>query len=282
MTYPGTLLRKEKLFAKKELGQNFLADPKTAEMIVNRSQISKNDTVLEIGAGLGALTVHAAKKASKIYAVEKDKRLIKILTDELESAGIVNVELINQDIFKVDTKMLGSGRKLIVLGNLPYNISSQVLFKLVKERNNIEKAVLMFQKELAERIQASCGGRDYGRLSVVMQYCSKVKNIADIGGHLFFPKPEVESRVIELSFFKTTCFSGEKEEFFFKVIKAAFSKRRKTLRNSLAGNELDIEPKTAAQILEKTGIDPVRRAETLDVNEFINLTKTLWSKYREG
>ncbi len=282
MTYPGTLLRKERLFAKKELGQNFLADPKTAEMIVNRSKISKNDTVLEIGAGLGALTVHAAKKAAKLYAVEKDKRLIKILTNELESAGIDNVDLINQDIFKVDTKNIGFGRKLIVLGNLPYNISSQVLFKLVKERNNIEKAVLMFQKELAERIQASCGGRDYGRLSVVMQYCSKVKNIADIGGHLFFPKPEVESRVIELSFFEATCFSGEKEDFFFKVIKAAFSKRRKTLRNSLAGNELDINPKTAAQILEKTGIDPVRRAETLDVNEFINLTKTLWSKYREG
>ena len=281
MTYPGTLLRKEKLFAKKELGQNFLADPKTAEMIVNRSKISRDDTVLEIGAGLGALTVHAAEKAAKIYAVEKDKRLIKILTDELESAGIVNVELINQDIFKVDTKMLGFGKKLIVLGNLPYNISSQVLFKLVKERNYIERAVLMFQKELAERIQASCGGRDYGRLSVVMQYCSKVKNIADIGGQLFFPKPEVESRVIELSFFETTCFSGEKENFFFKVIKAAFSKRRKTLRNSLAGNELDISPQTAAQILEKTGIDPVRRAETLDVNEFINLTNTLWSKYRE-
>ncbi len=278
MTYPGTLLRKEKLFAKKELGQNFLADPKTAEMIVNRSKISKNDTVLEIGAGLGALTVHAAKKAAKIYAVEKDKRLIKILTDELESVGIVNVELINQDIFKVDTKELGFGRKLIVLGNLPYNISSQVLFKLVKERNNIKKAILMFQKELAQRIQASCGGRDYGRLSVVMQYCSKIKNIADIGGHLFFPKPEVESRVIELSFFETTCFSGEKEDFFFKVIKAAFSKRRKTLRNSLAGNELDIDSKTAAQILKQTGIDPVRRAETLDVNEFIDLTRTLWSK----
>lgn len=281
MTYPGTLLRKEKLFAKKELGQNFLADPKTAEMIVNRSKISGENTVLEIGAGLGALTVHAAKKAAKVYAVEKDKRLIKILSDELEPLGIDNVELINQDIFKVDIKRLGSGKKLIVLGNLPYNISSQVLFKLVKERECIEKAVLMFQKELAERIQASCGGRDYGRLSVVMQYCSKVKNIADIGGHLFFPKPEVESRVIELSFFKATCFSKEKEDFFFKVIKAAFSKRRKTLRNSLSGNELDINPQTAAQILEETGIDPVRRAETLDVNEFINLTKTLWSKYRK-
>ncbi len=278
MTYPGTLLRKEKLFAKKELGQNFLADPKAAEMIVNRSKISKNDIVLEIGAGLGALTVHAAKKAAKLYAVEKDKRLIKILTDELESVGIDNVDLINQDIFKVDTKNIGFGRKLIVLGNLPYNISSQVLFKLVKERNNIKKAILMFQKELAQRIQASCGGRDYGRLSVVMQYCSKIKNIADIGGHLFFPKPEVESRVIELSFFETTCFSGEKEDFFFKVIKAAFSKRRKTLRNSLAGNELDINPKTAEQILERTGIDPVRRAETLNVNEFINLTQTLWVK----
>ncbi len=281
MTYPGTLLRNEKIFAKKELGQNFLADPKTAEMIVNRSKISEKDIVLEIGAGLGALTISAAKKADRIYAIEKDPRLINILAKELESANVGNVKLINQDIFKVDLKTTGGDKKIIVLGNLPYNISSQVLFKLVKERTFIEKAVLMFQKELAERIQASCGGRDYGRLSVVIQYCCKIRNIADIAGHLFFPKPDVESRVIELTFFETTCFSGKKEDFFFKVIKAAFSKRRKTLRNSLSGTELNISPQSAANFLEKSGIDPVRRAETLDVNEFINLAEILWSNFYE-
>ncbi len=278
MTYPGTLLKRKKFFAKKELGQNFLTDPKTAEMIVNRSGISKHDCVLEIGAGLGALTIHTAKKAGVIYAVEKDSRLISLLTEELEAVGADNVELINRDIFKVDIKELYCDKKIVVLGNLPYNISSQVLLKLVHERVFIKKAVLMFQKELAERIQAGCGGRDYGRLSVIMQYCCKVKNIADIGGYLFFPRPEVESRVIELSFFDSTCFFGEKETFFFKVVKAAFSKRRKTLRNSLAGAELGIDPGTAAEILEKSEINPVRRAETLTIDEFISLTETLWTQ----
>ena len=276
MTYPGTLLRAQKLFARKELGQNFLADPKTAEMIVNRSNISDSDIVLEIGAGLGALTVHAAKKADIIYAVEKDPKLVEILTCELAAANIDNVELINKDILKVDIRELAGKQKFIVLGNLPYNISSQILFALVKERRYVKKAVLMFQKELAQRIQADPGGKDYGRLSVGLQYCSNVKNIASLEGHLFFPRPEVESRVIEISFFGRTCFSGKKEEFFFKVIKAAFSKRRKTLRNSLAGPELGIDPQMAARFLEQSGISPVRRAETLNINEFISLTETLW------
>ncbi len=283
MTYPGTLLRAQKFFARKELGQNFLSDPKTAEMIVNRSDISCSDSVLEIGAGLGALTVYAAKKAKKIYAVEKDTRLIGILANELAAACIDNVELINKDIFKVDIRGLARKQKLIVLGNLPYNISSQVLFTLIKERKYIKKAILMFQKELAQRIQAAPGGKDYGRLSVGVQYCSNVKNISDVGGHLFFPKPEVESKVIELSFFEKTCFSGKKEAFFFKVIKAAFSKRRKTLKNSLAGPELGINPQMAAHFLEESGIIPVRRAETLNVNEFISLTEALWlENYREN
>ncbi len=282
MTYPGTLLKRKKLFAKKELGQNFLADPKTAEMIVRRSEISKDDSILEIGAGLGALTIHAAKRAKKIFAVEKDTRLIESLKEELEIARVYNVELINEDIFKVDIKKLGLDDKLLVIGNLPYNISSQVLLKLVRERDSIKKAVLMFQKELAERIQAPCGGRDYGRLSVIMQYCCEIKTIADIEGKLFFPKPEIESRVIALSFFKKTRFSGEKEVFFFKVIKAAFSKRRKTLKNSLSGAELGITPKIAAHALEKSGIDPVRRAETLNINEFISLSETLWEICTKG
>ncbi len=280
-TYPGVLLKSSSLFAKKELGQNFLADPQAAAMIVQRAGIKKEDTVLEIGPGLGALTVHIAKQASHVYAVEKDTRLIPLITGELEQAGADNVTLINEDIFKVDIGSLAGGGKLLVMGNLPYNISSQVLFKLVENRAVVSRAVLMFQKELAQRIVAPPGGRDYGRLSVVMQYCSRVTTVADVGGQLFFPKPEVESRVVAVDFFKTIQFPPLQEKYLFRVIKAAFSKRRKTLRNSLAGAELGMNTTQASQALEAAGIDGVRRAETLTVEEFIALFKVLWDKYME-
>ena len=249
-TYPGVLLKSSSLFAKKELGQNFLADPQAAAMIVNRAGITKQDTVLEIGPGLGALTVHIAKQAARVYAVEKDTRLIPLITGELGQAGADNVTLINDDIFKVDIEALAGEGKLLVVGNLPYNISSQVLFRLVENRNVVSRAVLMFQKELAQRIVAPPGGRDYGRLSVVMQYCSRVSTVADIGGQLFFPKPEVESRVVAVEFFENIQFPPDQEAYLFRVIKAAFSKRRKTLRNSLAGAELSINTTQAAQALD--------------------------------
>ena len=291
MTYPGTILKAFNLFAKKELGQNFLTDPNAAKRIVGLARISSEDVVLEVGAGLGALTVHAAEKAKKIYAVEKDDRLIQHLKNELSAAGVSNVVLINRDIFKVDIQTIADGcaaedfscpddsavdtasseNKLIVIGNLPYNISSQVLFKLVENRKVISRAVLMFQKELAERICAPPGGRQYSRLSAVMQYCSRVTLLTGLAANLFFPKPNVESRVIEVDFFKESYLSPEKERFLFRVIKAAFSKRRKTLKNSLAGAELGINRETAEQGLTLAEIDPVRRAETLDVNEFVTL-----------
>lgn len=277
MIYPGTLLKSRKLFAKKELGQNFLVDQGAAEKIVSRAGIDKDDVVLEIGAGLGALTVPLAARAGKVYAIEKDTRLVTLFSGEIEGAGVSNVELINQDVMKIDISSLSGGDKLVVVGNLPYNISSQVLFMLVEKRRWVKKAVLMFQKELAVRIAAPPGGRDYGRLSAVMQYCSKITTLTDLGPNLFFPKPDVSSRVVEVDFFETTPLSPEDENFLFKVIKAAFSKRRKTLRNSLAGSILDIGTDKTAQGLELAGIDPSRRAETLNVQEFITLSKAFRS-----
>ncbi|MDY0222338.1 MAG: 16S rRNA (adenine(1518)-N(6)/adenine(1519)-N(6))-dimethyltransferase RsmA [Desulfobacterium sp.] len=276
MTYPGTLLKQQRLMARKELGQNFLSDPNAARMIVTKAGISDRDRVLEIGPGLGALTIPAAGEAKTVVAVEKDTRLVEVLMDELKLKGVDNVELINNDILGQDLASLAQGEKMIVIGNLPYNISSQVLFKLVENRHLVKRAVLMFQKELAQRIAAPSGGREYGRLSVVMQYCSTVKKVADLPAHLFFPKPAVESRVIEVVFFETTACSGAKEQFLFKVIKAAFSKRRKTLRNSLAGAELGIDTDGSARALESAGIDPVRRAETLNVDEYLRLADALW------
>jgi len=276
MTYPGTLLKGNNLFARKELGQNFLADPNAAQMIVNRADIFRDDLVLEIGPGLGALTIPAAKKAKKVYAVEKDTRLSPLLREELASAGITNAEVITGDIMNIDIPLIAGREKLVVIGNLPYNISSQILFRLVENRSRVKKAVLMFQKELAQRITAPPGKKEYGRLSAVMQYSSTVTPLADLGPKLFFPKPDVESRVIEISFFDTTPLSPEKETFLYRVIKAAFSKRRKTLRNSLAGKELDITAEDAVLALEASGIDPARRAETLNVDDFTALSRELW------
>ena len=276
MIHPGQLLRQRDLYAGKELGQNFLSNPGTAKMIVEKTGISTDTRVLEIGSGLGALTVPIAQAASHVTAVEKDSRLIPLLEQALDSENIKNVEIINKDIFKVDLKEMSKDKKLVVIGNLPYNISSQILFRLVEERSCIEKAFLMFQKELAKRIIASPGGRDYSRLSAVVQYAADVSFVAHIGPSSFFPKPDVESTILRFNFFETKEFNQEQEKVLFNVIKAAFSKRRKTLKNSMTGGEFEFEKDFVVHALELAGIDAQRRAETLTVEEFKSLARAVW------
>ena len=276
MIHPGQLLRQRDLYAGKELGQNFLSNPGTAKMIVEKTGISTDTRVLEIGSGLGALTVPIAQAASHVTAVEKDSRLIPLLEQALDSENIKNVEIINKDIFKVDLKEMAKDKKLVVIGNLPYNISSQILFRLVEERSCIEKAFLMFQKELAKRIIASPGGRDYSRLSAVVQYAADVSFVAHIGPSSFFPKPDVESTILRFNFFETKEFNQEQEKVLFNVIKAAFSKRRKTLKNSMTGGEFEFEKDFVVHALELAGIDAQRRAETLTVEEFKSLARAVW------
>lgn len=274
MTSPKTILAIRNLYPKKQLGQNFLYDPSIAEMIVRRSGIMMEDTVLEIGAGLGALTIPAARSANKVYAVEKDGKIFGILKAEILEAGLSNVELINKNIFHVDFKELADNisDKFIVLGNLPYNISSQALVRLIENRIYISRAVLMFQKEMARRIIAKPCSKDYGRLSVMAGYCAEIKRIAEVKSHLFYPKPKIDSEVLEIKFKEKYTQSAIDENLLFKVIKAGFSKRRKTLKNALCQSEFHINAKTAINLLEKAGIDPVRRAETLSIDEFVILS----------
>ena len=274
MTSPGRLLSAWNLHPKKQLGQNFLSDPSTAEMIINRSGIGSGDTLLEVGAGLGALTIPAARASKKLYAVEKDQGLIDLLKTELLVYKISNTTLINSDILQLDLKQFveDESEKIIVIGNLPYNISSMLLVRLINNRNIVSRAILMFQKEMAKRIYAAPNCKDYSRLSVMAQYCADVKKIATVKAPLFFPKPKIDSEVIELTFKTGLQHKADDEQLLFRVIKAAFSKRRKTLRNSLAGNILDIDTQTALSLLEQAGIDPVRRAETLTVQEFVKLS----------
>ena len=278
MTSPRILLAAHKIHPKKQLGQNFIVDPAFTEMIVKRAGILPEDIILEIGAGLGALTIPLARRAKKIFAVEKDRQIIPILNMEILVSGLTNISIIEKDILAVNIKTLveNMGGKIVVMGNLPYNISSQILVQLIRSRGGISRAVLMFQKELAQRITAEIGCKDYGRLTVMLRYCSDIKKLVDVKASLFFPKPKVDSQILELKFKKEIDHKAVDEPFFFKVIKSGFGNRRKTLKNALAASELNIDPNTAKRILEKSGIDPIRRAETLTVEEFVKLSNNLF------
>jgi 16S rRNA (adenine1518-N6/adenine1519-N6)-dimethyltransferase len=277
MTSPKTLLVFHNIRPQKHLRQHFLANQTTAEMIVNRSGLLPEDVVLEIGAGLGALTIPVARIAREVFAVEKDRKIIDILKTEILVSNLSNVVIMEKNILNIDIKSLAEnvGQKLVVMGNLPYNISSQILVQLIKSREALTRAVFMIQKELAQRITAQPGCKDYGRLSVMLGYCASIKKIADVKASVFFPKPKVDSEVLELRFKKRLKYSANDEAYLFSVIKAAFGNRRKILKNALAASALNIDANTAQNILERSGIDPVRRAETLTIEEFVRLSNNL-------
>jgi len=272
-TSPRKLLKAWNLSPKKSLGQCFLSDPSTAATIIARANFSSRDVVLEIGAGLGALTIPLAKAVRKLYAVEKDLRLIGLLKTELLVNRIANCEIIAGDILKVDMRTLSetAGGRITVIGNLPYNLSSQILVHLIESRDSVERAVLMFQKELSRRIAALPGNRDYGRITAMLRYCADIRPLAKVKATVFYPPPKVDSEVIEITFKSTSAAGSREEAMLFSVIQAAFGNRRKMLKNALTASSLKIDSQTAVQALIQAGIDPSRRAETLEPAEFVAL-----------
>ncbi len=277
MTSPRALLTAWNTPAKKRLGQNFLNDPNVARAIVNHAGIGGDDVVLEIGAGLGAITVPAAKIAHRVIAVEKDGRIIGLLRAELLAAGIDNVEIREADILRMDLKSVSheAGRSLVVMGNLPYNISSQVIVQLIHAGSRIDRAVLMLQKEMAQRICAGPGSKVYGRLSVMLGYCADTRMLMQVRAPRFFPAPKVDSTVVGIRFVDPPPFAADDEALLFQVVKAAFGKRRKTLRNALSQSDLNLEPSTCERLLEAAQIDSMRRAESLSVSAFVRLSNTI-------
>jgi 16S rRNA (adenine1518-N6/adenine1519-N6)-dimethyltransferase len=273
MTSPKVLFNAWNLRPKKKLGQHFLTDRSAAEMIVSRAKITPDDTVMEIGAGLGALTIPLAKTARQVFAVETDSQLTQLLKAELLVHNLTNVEIIEKNILKVDIHALTQelDHPIIVMGNLPYNISSQILIQLIHARKDVNRAILMFQKELARRITANPGNKDYGRLTVMLAYCAEIKSLATVTASLFYPRPKVDSEVVEINFRISREYPAHDQTKLFQVIKAAFGNRRKTLKNALSTGDLRIEPQTARQALIAAQIDPARRAETLAVSEFVTL-----------
>jgi 16S rRNA (adenine1518-N6/adenine1519-N6)-dimethyltransferase len=282
MRSPALILKESNLRPKKSMGQNFLSDKKTVEKIVSRSKIMSDDIVLEIGSGLGALTVPVARISRKVYTVEKDRQLIPLLNKMFTENNLENIILIEKSILDIDLDEIAvkEGRKIIVIGNLPYNISSQILVQLINSRQSVKSSTIMFQKELAERICSGPGSKDYGRLSVMLQYCADIKKIANVQAKHFYPKPKVDSLVIKIDFKDEPEFPVTDEKFFFKVIKAGFGKRRKILKNALMGSELHIDAQIATEVLTDSDIDPKRRAETLSVEEFSRLSNKLWNKIK--
>jgi len=223
------LIQKYNLKLTKSLGQNFLIDDNIVKRIVDVAEITEKDLVIEIGPGVGSMTVELAKRAGKVVAVEIDKRLIPALEDNLGEFS--NVDIINKDIMDVNiNEFRGESGNVKVVANLPYYITTPIIMKLLEENNdNIDIMVFMVQKEVAQRMVASPGKKDYGALSVAVQYYTKPEKAFDVPPHCFVPQPEVDSTVIKLKVNETPPVKLMDKDYFFTVVKAAFGQRRKTL-----------------------------------------------------
>ncbi len=261
----------------RKLGQNFLVDPVVIESIIAATGFSTKDTVIEIGAGLGALTLPLSKCVGRVVAVEKDGRLVDSLKGELKRLEITNVTLVQEDILSFDFSGIQPApfAKIQVAGNLPYNISSPVLKKLMENREYVARAVLMFQLEVAKRLTAVPGNRDYGAMTLLIQYNASVKPILKVGRKAFFPKPAVDSMVVALDFEKPYPKRALSNACFSRTVKAAFSHRRKTLLNSMGISGEGWSKEDLLNGMATCNIDPGRRAETLTMDEYLCLTSAL-------
>ncbi|MBQ8598340.1 MAG: 16S rRNA (adenine(1518)-N(6)/adenine(1519)-N(6))-dimethyltransferase RsmA [Lachnospiraceae bacterium] len=272
------VLKKYNFNFQKRFGQNFLIDSNILEKIVSAAEVTKEDCVLEIGPGIGTMTQYLAESAREVIAVEIDKSLIPILADTLSAYD--NVTVINEDILKVDIRKLveekNQGRPIKVVANLPYYITTPIIMGLFESHVPLKSITIMIQKEVADRMQVGPGTKDYGALSLAVQYYSNPEVVAYVSPECFIPKPNVGSAVIRLDRYENPPVEVADEEFMFKVIRAAFNQRRKTLANGL-GNAPDV-PITraqAAQALEELGFGASVRGEALTLEEFARLSNYL-------
>jgi len=247
------------------------------DKIIAQARFTDTDVAIEVGAGLGALTIPMLARVSHVVAVEKDPLLIAILEERLPLKEKEKITLVAEDMLKLPLKKIYDtfNQKLKILGNLPYNISSPFLKKLMDNRSCIKTAILMFQYEFAQRLAAGPKKKEYGALSVITQYCARVSPLMKIKRELFYPKPKVDSMVVEIDFEKPYPSQAEDDLLFQRIVKAAFSHRRKTILNSLERGLAPVSKQMLEEALEKCHINPKRRAETLTIDEYIGLTSTL-------
>ena len=272
------IIKKHDFTFQKRYGQNFLIDERVPEKIIAASRIGKEDCVLEIGPGIGTLTRLMAEKAGFVVAVEIDRMLIPILEETLE--GFDNVAVIQNDILKCDLQAIADeyngGRPMKVVANLPYYITTPVVMALLESRAPLSTVTVMVQKEVADRMKASPGTKDYGALSLAVQYHSRPQIVAEVPPNCFIPRPKVGSAVVSLEIDDTHRLPEKEEEQLFKLIKAAFGQRRKTLANA-AGNNAAVpySREETANALESLGLDRNVRGEALGLEQFIALSAAL-------
>ncbi len=263
----------------KSLGQNFLINPSVCPKMAEQSGAKKGVGVIEVGPGIGVLTCQLAERADRVVAIELDKRLLPVLDETL--AEYDNVKIINDDILKIDLKKLikteFSGMEVVVCANLPYYITSPVIMKLLEDRLPINALTVMVQKEAAQRICAEVGSRQSGAVTVAVNYYAKPQILFGVSAGSFMPAPKVDSAVIRLDILKEPCVHVEDEELFFKVVKAAFSQRRKTLPNSLSAG-LQISKLTVTNALNRANVPVNYRAEQLTMEQLAKISNAIGSK----
>ena len=294
MAYLGTpsatkeIINKYSFAFQKKFGQNFLIDSNVLESIIRGAEITKDDFVLEIGPGIGTMTQYLCEAARQVVAVEIDKMLIPILEDTLSEYDNVevikedtlsyydNVTVINEDILKLDIKKLADekneGRPIKVVANLPYYITTPIIMGLFESGVPIDSITIMVQKEVADRMQTGPGSKDYGALSLAVQYYATAKVILNVSATCFMPRPNVDSAVIKLTRHKEPTVNVADEKLMFKIIRASFNQRRKTLVNGLKNSpELSFSKEQIVKAIEKIGKPETIRGEALTLEEFAEL-----------
>ena len=272
------VLQKYHFNFQKKFGQNFLIDTHVLEKIMNAAQISKDDCVVEVGPGIGTMPQYLAERAGHVVAVEIDKALIPILSDTLSAYD--NVEVINEDILKVDLNRLvqekNGGRPIKVVANLPYYITTPIIMGLFESHVPLQSITIMVQKEVADRMQVGPGSKDYGALSLAVQYYAEPYIVANVPPNCFIPRPNVGSAVIRLTRHAKPPVEVKDKDLMFRLIRASFNQRRKTLQNGLSNaQDLSFSKEEIAAAIESLGLSPSVRGETLTLAQFAALSDVL-------
>lgn len=272
------VIQKYNFSIQKKYGQNFLIDTHVLEKIVEAAEITKEDFVIEIGPGIGTMTQYLCEKAKGVAAVEIDKDLIPILKETLQEYD--NVSVINADVLKIDLEKLieekNAGKRVKVVANLPYYITTPIIMNLLEQHMPIQSITVMVQKEVADRMQVGPGTKDYGALSLAVQYYAKPAVVANVPPNCFIPRPKVGSAVIHLSVYEKPIIQVKDEKLMFRLIRASFNQRRKTLANGLYNSsELSFEKEQIAEALGQMGLSENIRGEALTLEQFAGLSNCL-------
>ena len=277
------IMKQNGIRANKSLGQNFLINKDVLENIINSSEISKDDMVIEIGPGLGTLTKYLLEKAGEVLCIEIDSKMIKILNNRFNKYE--NFQIINEDVLKVDLnniisekKRQGKVKKVKIVANLPYYITTPIIMKLLEDKLDIESITVMIQKEVAERLIAVPGEKETGAITYTVYYYCESEKIMEVPNSSFIPEPEVTSEVIKMELRSKPAVEIENPKIMFMIIKSAFMQRRKTLLNALTNTKVFLSKEEGLEILRKLNLEENIRAENLSIQDFCNIAKIIIEK----